>query len=110
MPVAARPAVGAQDHSSAEQALGKFTIRENRDSLTNDIPVDGKIGILQPNIGACAMECDRTPACKGFSFDHWMGKCYMKDNVVVAVLDPRSTISVKKSMQLPSVSSAPSEI
>jgi hypothetical protein len=50
------------------------------------------------------MECDRTPACKGFSFDHWMGKCYMKDNVVVAVLDPRSTIAVKKSIQLPSVS------
>jgi len=100
----------APNPSAIEQALSKFTIRENRDALTNDILVDGKIGTLQPDLGACAMQCDRKPACKGFSFDHWVGKCYMKDNIVLAVLDPRSSIAVKKSMQVPAVSNAPNDI
>jgi TIR domain/PAN domain len=103
----------AAENAAAErklQALGKFTTRKNRDILTNDIPISGIIGTAQPDIGACAVQCDDTPACKAFSFDHVLSKCYLKSNVATSVIDPRSTIAAKSPLQLPNASNAKPEM
>jgi hypothetical protein len=103
----------AAENAAAEkksQALNKFTTRRNRDILTNDIPINGIIGTSQSDIGACAVQCDDTPACKAFSFDHVLSKCYLKSNVATSVMDPESTIAVKSPLQLPNASTAPPEI
>jgi hypothetical protein len=92
------------------QALNKFITKRNRDILTNDISIDGKIGTSQSDIGACAVQCDDTPACKVFSFDHVLNKCYLKTNVATSVIDPQSTIAVKSPLQLPNASSATADI
>jgi len=92
------------------QALNKFITRRNRDILTNDILIDGKIGTSQSDIGACAVQCDDTPACKVFSFDHVLNKCYLKTNVATSVIDPQSTIAVKSPLQLPNASTATADI
>jgi multidrug efflux pump subunit AcrA (membrane-fusion protein) len=92
------------------QALNKFITRRNRDILTNDIWIDGKIGTSQSDIGACAVQCDDTPACKVFSFDHVLNKCYLKTNVATSVIDPQSTIAVKSPLQLPNASTATADI
>jgi flagellar biosynthesis GTPase FlhF len=103
----------AAESAAAErrsQALRKFTTRKNRDILKNDIAINGAIGTSQPDIGACAAQCDDTPACRAFSFDHVMSKCYLKSNVATSVTDATSTIAVKLPLQLPSASNAPQEI
>ncbi len=86
---------------TAAAVLDKFNTRDNRDSLANDILVDGKIGAFQPDIGGCAVQCDNTPACKAFAFDHINERCYLKTGISTPVIDPRSTIATKKPLQIP---------
>ena len=99
----AAEAKAAEDaQRTAAAVLDKFNTRENRDSLANDILVDGKIGTSQPDIGGCAVQCDNTPVCKAFAFDHINERCYLKTGISTPVIDPRSTIATKKPLQMPS--------
>jgi WD40 repeat protein len=92
-------------------SLTKFMTRDNRDIYGQDISSpEGPIGFAASDINVCAVRCDSMPACKAFSFDRWRGRCYLKNNLATSILDPRSTIAVKKPIELPNVSSSPYQI
>ena len=89
-----------------DQAIGKFTLKDNRDIWLQDIrQPDGRTGITGIDINACAAQCDGDPTCKAFSFDRWTHTCYPKNSIPEnSLLDARSTIGVKKPIVLPNAS------
>jgi hypothetical protein len=100
----------APPHASTV-ALNDFTTKNNRDIDGNDIPMPGgRIGFQVADINECAVRCTEVPSCVALSFDRWKGACYLKGNVATSILDVRSTIAVKKPLQLPNVSAAQTKI
>jgi hypothetical protein len=79
----------------------RFIWRENHDSYGHDILFDGKPGIPGLDLASCALLCDNTPNCKGFSFDRWFGWCYLKDEITDSIVDPPSVMGVKRPKGLP---------
>ncbi len=111
-----RPAqtnVNANLSNGADQSISseKFTTRNNRDIYGHDIPApSGGIGLTGLDFDGCTSRCDQTAACVAFSYDRWSGKCYLKDTVATSVLDPRSTIGVKKPGVMPDVSAVQAQV
>lgn len=92
---------------SAPPSTNDFATGDNLDIWGQDIlQADGTIGFMSADIASCTNQCQSTASCVAISFDRWKGKCYPKSKVVTALLDARSTIAVKKPLQLPSVSAA----
>jgi hypothetical protein len=113
--VAASVAPAKTATSAAPETAGRnlpstavnFVVGDNRDIYGQDIPSpDGTIGFLSTDIAACIGDCQSNPLCVGVSFDRWKGKCYPKNKIVTALLDARSSIAVRKPLQLPPVSAA----
>ena len=102
---------GSNQRSESERgSTTEFLFGDNRDIWGQDIPAaDGTIGFASADIESCTKECQSTDSCVAISFDRWKRKCYPKNRVVSALLDARSTIAVKKPLQVPSVSGAKAE-
>lgn len=96
----------APNPSQTEAAISKFTLRDNRDIWQYDIPLpNGRIGVSDTDINACAARCDSDPACKAFAFDRWKLVCYMKNAIPEStLLDARSSIGIRKPATLPNAS------
>ena len=91
--------------------IDKFAVQHNRDIYGHDIPsMNGTIGLSGLDFEGCEARCDATMGCAAISFDRWNNKCYLKDSVAMALLDARSTIAVKKPLDLPSVSAAQAQM
>jgi hypothetical protein len=91
-----------QELSEQPPNVDNFTTRINRDIYGQDIPLrTGQIFIPGIDLNACATECDKNTSCVAFSFDRWEGKCYLKRSVAPLLIDPRSTVGVKKPSNLP---------
>jgi hypothetical protein len=105
------------NNGDADQGYGqsissdKFVTRHNRDIYGHDISVpSGGVGLTGLDFDGCASRCDQTGACVAFSYDRWSSKCFLKDAVATSVLDPHSTIGVKKPNVLPDVSTAQAQV
>jgi Trypsin-like peptidase domain/PAN domain len=82
----------------------RFITRDNRDLWLGDIPrPDRSIGIHNVDLDGCARECAQNQECVAFAYDRWKGTCYPKNKITQSLLDPRSTIAVKKPGELPNV-------
>ena len=79
---------------------GKFALRNNRDLYGHDIgqPIPG---VRQDE---CAKRCHENSACKAFSFDRWNGWCFLKGSLGTTLLNPPSTLGVRKPLAVPNVS------
>ena len=95
---------GAQVCEDRQLDTTKFALRRNRDIYGQDIMTAGSPGISGIDLAACAARCEELAACKAFSFDRWLGKCYLKNNIVESVVDPPSIIGAKIPHSLPNVS------
>jgi hypothetical protein len=85
--------------------IDQFVTRQNRDIYGADIAfTDGKPGIPGSTLDDCAARCLRSTACKAFSFDRWNGRCFLKSQIKSSLLDPPSTLAVRKPAALPSAS------
>lgn len=107
----ARPIVPTSNQPQSVMTLSTaatdgFTLRDNRDIWQHDITSpDGRTGIFDSDINACAARCSNSVNCKAFAFDRWKRVCYMKSGVPDStLLDARSTIGVKKPAPLPNAS------
>lgn len=83
--------------------LSKFKTRPNRDLYGHDINTTGdKPGTPGLTLEACARACNDTKTCKGFSFNRWKGRCFLKDDVKgPATETPAAIIGVKPKYALP---------
>jgi hypothetical protein len=102
------PKVAPKQISNARQS---FTLKENRDIYGHDIKlVEGEPGIPGTTVDECVDACNKRKACKAFSFDKWNGWCFLKNGIATSLIDPHSTIGVKKPQQLPNASKAAPEM
>jgi hypothetical protein len=100
-----------QRKSEPPPAPGGFHLSDNRDIWGQDIKAaDGTIGFISPDVPSCIKQCEATASCVAIGFDRWKTKCYPKDGARTALLDARSMIAVKKSVQMPSMSAAKIEL
>jgi PAN domain-containing protein len=105
---AEKVAAESEPLSGSFRPISNYATRLNRDIFGEDITLpDGRIWIESADLDICAARCEGLSACLGFSFDRWTRKCYFKKNITNSILDPRSTIAVKKPTQIPSVSTEP---
>jgi PAN domain len=92
-------------------SLNKFTQKDNRDIFGNDILLtEGRPGIPGITLNECALACDKRKSCVAFSFDKWKAWCFLKNKISTSLLDPHSTIAVKKPLKLPNASKAEPEL
>jgi hypothetical protein len=95
--------MGGPFHAALPQS--SFATRDNRDIYGNDISVSAGVrGVPNLDIGACAKLCGALPACVAFSFDRWNKLCFPKNKISVSLLEVRSTIGVKRPLELPNAS------
>lgn len=93
--------------ATANVSLANFAITDNRDIHGQDIPLaDGTVGVDSADIGACVEQCQSNRSCVAVSFDRWKNRCYLKQSLAPSVLEPRSTIAVKKPLQPPIASTS----
>lgn len=93
--------------TDASLITDRYAIRNNRDIYGSDIAsIAGRPGIAGQTIESCARICDLIGACRAFSYDRWKGSCYLKGGVTTSLLEPTSTIAVKKPDELPGAESA----
>jgi PAN domain len=104
-PMGQSPEQPAIDLVKEAQVSSKFGIRSNRDIPGHDLAVTGgRPGIPGIDINQCAARCNDSTSCKAYSFDRWNGWCFLKDQIASTLLDPRSTIGVKRPLTVPPVS------
>jgi hypothetical protein len=101
------PTLGKEFHLS-----DVFTPKENWDIFGHDIVAGGEHpGFKVLDINACALICSGMPRCAAYSFDHESRWCYLKDAVPPsALLDPRSSIGVRKPSDLPKLSASKKQL
>jgi hypothetical protein len=105
------PAFAAVPPEAGYQAIERFNTRANRDIWGYDIAfTNGRPGVSALDINACATLCDKDAACVAFSYDRWRHKCYPKGTIATSLLDPSSTIAVRRQFELPNVSTAQSKM
>lgn len=99
------PVAPASKPQTPEDAMSDYAVRVNRDIYGADIVLtDGRVWESADDIAKCAIRCNSIKACIAFSYDRWKTKCYFKDRIISSVLDPRSTIAVKRPADIPNVS------
>ncbi|MEZ5844927.1 MAG: PAN/Apple domain-containing protein [Hyphomicrobiaceae bacterium] len=96
--LASRAVEALKQVTTSYPALDRFRVRNNRDVQGHDIA-----RVIGVTIGACADACEKNASCKGFSFDRWNGWCFLKDAMPASVLDPASTIGVRRGVEFPNV-------
>jgi Trypsin-like peptidase domain/PAN domain len=83
----------------------RYTTRDNRDLWLGDIARPGQdIGTRDVDLAECQRQCTANNDCVAFAYDRWNRACYPKNRITQSLLDPHSTIAVKKPAELPSVS------
>jgi hypothetical protein len=53
----------------------------------------------------CSSACRQKDSCKAYTFDKWNRVCYLKSNIGVFKLNPRSSSGVREDVKAPNVSS-----
>ena len=83
----------------------RYTTRDNRDLWLGDITRPGQdIGTRDIDLAECQRQCTANDDCVAFAYDRWNRSCYPKNKITQSLLDPHSTIAVKKPAELPNVS------
>ena len=83
--------------------LTRFKTLLNRDLYGHDINTTAdKAGTPGLTLEACAKACNDTKICKGFSFNRWKGRCFLKDDIKgPATETPAAIIGIKPKFAMP---------
>lgn len=79
-----------------------YTSLDNRDLWGGDLTI-----LKDSDLQRCVSACNSESSCRGYSFDKWNRYCFLKSEIGVLLVDPRSTSGVREHVQIPPMASSP---
>jgi PAN domain-containing protein len=82
-----------------------YTSLDNRDLSGRDLMI-----LKDSDLQRCASACNSESSCQGYSFDRWNRYCFLKSEIDVLLVDPRSTSGIREHVQTPPMASVPTKM
>jgi hypothetical protein len=90
-----------QDPGAPRAEEGAYRKYENRDLNGGDIATLKNVALAE----SCETSCKQNPQCRAYSFDKWNRYCFLKSQIGVLRLDPRSITGVREDVPSPAMAS-----